>query len=90
MKKNLVLMDKEFDDCLKELGVVESESVKSYDSLLGNRPSLFKRLTDCLYYRFIDICRAGTNVHMILRLLDIEFKEERSDYDYQELDYDIF
>lgn len=64
-------MDREFDQCLKESGLVESDSIKSYENLLANRPVLFKKLTDCLYYKFIDICRAGTNVHMILKQLDI-------------------
>ena len=83
-------MDKRFDECLKIEGITEQGQMMSYENLLSERPHLFKKLTDWLYYKFIDICQAGTNIHMILKFLRSGFKTEKPEYDYEYLDRDIF
>ena len=83
-------MDQTFDYCLKSEGIIDQDGMFSYEYLLSERPQLFKKLTDWLYYRFLDICRAGTNIHIILKFLRSGFKTDKTEYDYEYLDRDIF
>ena len=49
-----------------------------------------KKITDCLYEKYLDIRRAGNDVAMILKELEKNFKDENQGYDYEYLDREIF